>query len=520
MLRFVFIFIFLAGRAWGVEKREEGEVGGSLFTPLVLSCAFASRHLHPTLQRLCPAARARQVSPRLWLYTRWCEEAWARPSVRCAPTLPLCAPSRALSSLASAPRPALVTPARVCGACLLMSALDHLTDPWGGAFAPPAVHPRAQTPARRFQTHARARRNSHAFRAARLSLSLFPARHTHAGPPPHTPPAVENPSLSQGCLKKKQEEDSLLPRGTRLPSMSTTLSRLAAPFTAVGRWYNGCAQSRPVVTAVITTGLKTSAADLFAQKVRGGEGERLRADGCMARTARARATTGRGAPLFRAPASAPPPTPTQRGPIECSPRSTAPIAPPPPFSHPFFSPLFLQVIEKKEDVDWRRHAVFCTFGICYLGGFQYWLYNIQVHSGGGHGGANGGRGAAGGRKRKSERRIFQPLQPFRALRSPGPAQGPSARPRAPTPRAGASPRGAWRGWAKTGRTRTARAGLSALQPRPLTFHPSLPSSLSHSSPASAPPSPPASATRASPPSKSSSTRASTTRSSIFPSSTP
>jgi hypothetical protein len=37
-----------------------------------------------------------------------------------------------------------------------------------------------------------------------------------------------------------------------------------------------------------------------------------------------------------------------------------------------------QVFEKREEVDWRRHMVFCTFGICYLGGFQYWLYNIQV----------------------------------------------------------------------------------------------------------------------------------------------
>jgi hypothetical protein len=58
--------------------------------------------------------------------------------------------------------------------------------------------------------------------------------------------------------------------------MSTTLSRLAAPFTAVGRWYNNCAQSRPVVTAVITTGIKTSAADLFAQKVRRDGGDEKR----------------------------------------------------------------------------------------------------------------------------------------------------------------------------------------------------------------------------------------------------
>ena len=58
--------------------------------------------------------------------------------------------------------------------------------------------------------------------------------------------------------------------------MSSVASRIAAPFTAVGRWYNNAAQSRPVVTAVITTGLKTSAADLFAQKVSGSEWEEKR----------------------------------------------------------------------------------------------------------------------------------------------------------------------------------------------------------------------------------------------------
>lgn len=36
-----------------------------------------------------------------------------------------------------------------------------------------------------------------------------------------------------------------------------------------------------------------------------------------------------------------------------------------------------QVIEGRKEMDWTRHAVFCTFGFAYLGGFQYWLYNIQ-----------------------------------------------------------------------------------------------------------------------------------------------
>jgi hypothetical protein len=40
--------------------------------------------------------------------------------------------------------------------------------------------------------------------------------------------------------------------------------------------------------------------------------------------------------------------------------------------------LFAQkVIEGRENIDWTRHAVFCTFGFAYLGGFQYWLYNVK-----------------------------------------------------------------------------------------------------------------------------------------------
>lgn len=36
-----------------------------------------------------------------------------------------------------------------------------------------------------------------------------------------------------------------------------------------------------------------------------------------------------------------------------------------------------QVIEKREDIDWKRHFVFVTFGFVYLGGFQYYLYNVK-----------------------------------------------------------------------------------------------------------------------------------------------
>lgn len=76
---------------------------------------------------------------------------------------------------------------------------------------------------------------------------------------------------------------------------------LLSPFTSVAGWYNRTAQANPFTVGVITTGLKTSAADVFAQKV----------------------------------------------------------------------------VEGREDFDWTRHAAFCAFGFAYLGGFQYWLYNIK-----------------------------------------------------------------------------------------------------------------------------------------------
>jgi len=34
-----------------------------------------------------------------------------------------------------------------------------------------------------------------------------------------------------------------------------------------------------------------------------------------------------------------------------------------------------KVIEGREEMDWSRHSVFCAFGLFYLGGFQYFLYN-------------------------------------------------------------------------------------------------------------------------------------------------
>jgi hypothetical protein len=77
--------------------------------------------------------------------------------------------------------------------------------------------------------------------------------------------------------------------------------RVLAPFCSLGRWYNETAKRHPVATGVWTSGLKTSAADAFAQKV----------------------------------------------------------------------------LEGREEMDWKRHATFCTFGFVYLGGFQYWLYNVK-----------------------------------------------------------------------------------------------------------------------------------------------
>ena len=74
-----------------------------------------------------------------------------------------------------------------------------------------------------------------------------------------------------------------------------------APVIAAGGAYSAMAAQAPFTTGFVTTGLKTTAADAFAQLV----------------------------------------------------------------------------VEKKEKMDWRRNAMFTAFGFCYLGGFQYWLYNVQ-----------------------------------------------------------------------------------------------------------------------------------------------
>lgn len=87
--------------------------------------------------------------------------------------------------------------------------------------------------------------------------------------------------------------------------MATYLLHLAksvsSPFASIATWYNRAAVTGPFKTAVLTSLVKTSAADIFAQKV----------------------------------------------------------------------------VERRENIDWQRNAVYSTFGFAYLGCFQYYLYNIK-----------------------------------------------------------------------------------------------------------------------------------------------
>ena len=74
-----------------------------------------------------------------------------------------------------------------------------------------------------------------------------------------------------------------------------------APVIFLGSAYGNVAKASPFLTGFVTTGLKTTAADAFAQKV----------------------------------------------------------------------------VEKRDEIDWRRNAMFTAFGFFYLGGFQYYLYNVK-----------------------------------------------------------------------------------------------------------------------------------------------
>ena len=87
--------------------------------------------------------------------------------------------------------------------------------------------------------------------------------------------------------------------------MATYLLQMArsvsSPVVQLASWYNRAAVAGPFKTAVLTSLFKTTAADLFAQKV----------------------------------------------------------------------------VERKENIDWQRNAVYSSFGFAYLGCFQYYLYNIK-----------------------------------------------------------------------------------------------------------------------------------------------
>ncbi|GLI62624.1 hypothetical protein VaNZ11_005288 [Volvox africanus] len=84
-----------------------------------------------------------------------------------------------------------------------------------------------------------------------------------------------------------------------MPAIRRVLNVLKAPFVRIGKAYNDTAEKYPMYTGVVTTVIKTSAADLFAQKI----------------------------------------------------------------------------VERREEVDWRRHGMFVMFGFGYLGCWQYYLYN-------------------------------------------------------------------------------------------------------------------------------------------------
>ncbi|GMH39183.1 hypothetical protein BSKO_07081 [Bryopsis sp. KO-2023] len=76
---------------------------------------------------------------------------------------------------------------------------------------------------------------------------------------------------------------------------------LVSPVVNFCSWYNASAKAHPVITGVITSGVKTTVADIFAQKV----------------------------------------------------------------------------LERRDEIDWKRNLVWTVFGFSYLGGFQYFLLNVK-----------------------------------------------------------------------------------------------------------------------------------------------
>lgn len=50
--------------------------------------------------------------------------------------------------------------------------------------------------------------------------------------------------------------------------MNLYLRRAAFPFVEIGKWYERTARKHPFAVGFVTSGIKTSLADIFAQKVR------------------------------------------------------------------------------------------------------------------------------------------------------------------------------------------------------------------------------------------------------------
>ena len=113
------------------------------------------------------------------------------------------------------------------------------------------------------------------------------------------------------------------------------MSAIAAPFRSFGSWYLCKAQKYPFATAFWTSGIKTSAADIFAQKARGDLALALMLLICRQ--------------MFQ---------------LESGRR----------WRQCRYFPV-LQVVERNEEFDWTRHLMMTGFGFVYLGSFQYLLYN-------------------------------------------------------------------------------------------------------------------------------------------------
>lgn len=121
-----------------------------------------------------------------------------------------------------------------------------------------------------------------------------------------------------------------------MPAIGRAIQLLKLPFVKVGTAYNNVAVKAPMLTGVVTTVVKTSAADLFAQKA-----SRLPACTC-----------GRGSRLLR----------------RCCLRAEFYLK----VGMHFLTRLLLtlalgvQVVEGRDEVDWRRHGMFVMFGFGYL----------------------------------------------------------------------------------------------------------------------------------------------------------